>query len=160
MVVLAALYGALMVGCQTNGGDPTTTAATETGSEFREAPLPAEDQARVEATLGSVYFDYDQAAIRQEARPTLRGNAELISQHDGWGTVVIEGHCDERGSEEYNVALGDRRAAQVKQYLVDLGVPAQRMQTVSFGESRPAVNGFSEEAFRYNRRSDFKVASQ
>jgi peptidoglycan-associated lipoprotein len=74
----------------------------------------------------------------------------------GGGTVTIEGHCDERGSEEYNLALGDRRASGVKQYLVDLGVPASRLRTVSFGEAKPAVVGHDESAWRYNRRSEFK----
>jgi len=69
--------------------------------------------------------------------------------------VVIEGHCDERGSEEYNLALGERRADAVRRYMTDLGVPGGRMSTVSFGESRPAVQGHDESAWRYNRRADF-----
>ena len=72
------------------------------------------------------------------------------------GVITIEGHCDERGSEEYNLALGERRASGVKRYLVDLGVPASRLRTVSFGEAKPAVVGHDESAWRYNRRAEFK----
>ena len=71
------------------------------------------------------------------------------------GVITIEGHCDERGSEEYNLALGERRANGVKRYLVDLGVPSSRLRTVSFGEVKPSVMGHDESAWRHNRRSDF-----
>ena len=75
------------------------------------------------------------------------------------GNVVIEGNTDERGSEEYNLALGERRANTVKRYFVDMGVPSARLSTVSFGESRPAVQGHDESAWRYNRRADFSSGS-
>ena len=75
------------------------------------------------------------------------------------GSVVIEGNTDERGSEEYNLALGERRADTVKRYLVDLGVPSARLSTVSFGESRPAVQGHDESAWRYNRRVEFAAGN-
>ena len=108
------------------------------------------------ATLNTVYFDYDRSAIRDDQRGTLRANAAAI--RDGsWQTVVIEGHCDERGSEEYNLALGERRANAVRQYLVDSGVPSGRIDTVSFGESRPAAAGHDESAWSRNRRADFRV---
>ena len=70
--------------------------------------------------------------------------------------MTIEGHCDERGSEEYNLALGERRANAVKRYMVDLGVPSSQLRTVSFGEAKPAVVGHDESAWRYNRRTEFK----
>ena len=73
------------------------------------------------------------------------------------GTLTLQGNCDERGSEEYNLALGERRAASVKKYLVDLGVPSSRLKTVSFGESKPAVPGHDESAWKWNRRVDFGV---
>jgi peptidoglycan-associated lipoprotein len=106
-----------------------------------------------------VYFDYDRAVVRADAQSALRGNAEAISGNTSWGTVTVEGHCDERGSEEYNLALGERRANAVKRYLVDLGVSSSRLRTVSFGESKPAVQGHTESAFRYNRRSEFSSGS-
>jgi peptidoglycan-associated lipoprotein len=92
--------------------------------------------------------------LRADARASLEARAEAIQQHPELGVVTIQGHCDERGSDEYNLALGKKRAAAVKRYLVDLGVPASRLETVTFGESRPAVPGHDEKAWRYNRRSE------
>ena len=107
--------------------------------------------------LATVYFDYDSADIRSDARTTLRSNAQAMQNHSEWRTIVVEGHSDERGSEEYNLALGERRANATKDYLADLGVPSSRMQVVSFGESAPAVQGHDESAWRWNRRVEFRV---
>jgi peptidoglycan-associated lipoprotein len=104
--------------------------------------------------LDPVYFDTDEYKLRPDAREALKARAKLLAQHPEWGIVTIQGHCDERGSEEYNLALGERRAAAVKRYLVDLGVPASRLATVTFGENRPAVFGHDESSWRLNRRSE------
>jgi peptidoglycan-associated lipoprotein len=109
------------------------------------------------AELETVYFDYDRAIIRDDQKPTLRSNSSAVGNHSEWRTVVIEGHCDERGSEEYNLALGERRANATKQYMIDSGVPSGRLDTVSFGESKPAVQGHDESAWKWNRRAEFKV---
>jgi peptidoglycan-associated lipoprotein len=109
------------------------------------------------AELETIYFDFDRSVIRDDQKPTLRTNAAAINANTAWRTVVIEGHCDERGSEEYNLALGERRANAAKQYLIDSGVSAARLDTVSFGESRPAVQGHDESAWRWNRRTEFRV---
>ena len=108
--------------------------------------------------LATIYFDYDSAEIRSDARTTLKANAQAIQMHTEWKLVTVEGHCDERGSEEYNLALGERRANAAKRYLSDLGVPAARMKTVSFGSAQPAVQGHDESAWRWNRRVDFRVS--
>jgi len=127
----------------------------DTGSEFREAPAPAPPPQQTKVLdFQTVYFDFDSYEIRSDARPALRSNADKMNAGVG-GTITIEGHCDERGSEEYNLALGERRANAVKRYLVDLGVPSSRLNTVSFGENRAAVQGHDESAWRYNRRADF-----
>lgn len=107
--------------------------------------------------LASIYFDFDSSDIRGDARPTLRSNAQAIQNNQEWRTIVLEGHTDERGSEEYNLALGERRAEAAARYLTDLGVPASRLQVVSFGESAPAVQGHDESAWRWNRRVEFRV---
>jgi peptidoglycan-associated lipoprotein len=149
-----------LVGCQTTKTtEAQSSPAAPTGSEFEEgavAPSKPADEMAWMADLGTVYFDYDRYDIRADAKPTLRTNADAILANSGGGIVTIEGHCDERGSEEYNLALGDRRASGIKRYLVDLGVPASRLRTVSFGEAKPAVVGHDESAWRYNRRSEFK----
>ncbi len=92
---------------------------------------------------------------RSDARPALRRGAE---RRRGWTELItIEGHCDERGNEEYNLALGERRAHVVKQYLTNLGVASSQLRTVSYGEAKPAVMGHNESAWQYNRRTDFRA---
>lgn len=131
-----------------------------TGSEFQQGPEEEVEVAETptrptEIELQTVYFDFDKSNIRADARPTLRSNAEKLRSSNA--RVTIEGHCDERGDEEYNLALGDRRANSVKRYLMDLGVPGSQMRTVSFGEAKPAVRGHDESAWRWNRRAEFRV---
>jgi peptidoglycan-associated lipoprotein len=106
-------------------------------------------------SLQPVYFDTDQWVLRADARGALEVHAEAIRQHPEWGVFTIQGHCDERGTAEYNITLGDRRAKAVKSYLVDLGVSKLRLETMTYGEDRPAVAGHDEKAWRYNRRSEF-----
>ncbi len=147
----------LAIGCASSGGgDETAPASTDFGGDSAASmgdSAPAETPTGLEA----VYFDFDSAAVRGDQRPTLQANVGAINQNAGWKTVVLEGHCDERGSEEYNLALGERRANSVKQYLVDSGVSGARIDTVSFGESKPAVQGHDESAWKWNRRVEFSA---
>ena len=148
-----------LVGCQTTKTTETEVPpATQPESEFEEGAVEPSTEMTSMPDLGAVYFAYDRYDIREDAKSTLRANADVILADGGSGVITIEGHCDERGSEEYNLALGDRRAGGVKRYLVDLGVPAARLRTVSFGEAKPAVVGHDESAWRYNRRSEFKAS--
>ena len=154
---VASLAGLVLVlgGCQST---PEPAPAPDTGSEWQESETVVEEVTEVvvvDVELGTVYFDFDRYDIRQDARPVLRANADALG--DVPGVVTVEGHTDERGSAEYNLALGDRRARAVKQYLVDLGVPSSKVRTVSFGEDRPAVQGHDESAWRYNRRGEFAI---
>jgi peptidoglycan-associated lipoprotein len=105
-------------------------------------------------SLVTVYFDYDDSALRPDAKDGLRRNAEYL-RATASAKAEVQGNCDERGTEEYNLALGKRRAEAAKQYLVDLGIPAQRLSTVSFGEENPASPGQGESAWAKNRRVDF-----
>ena len=158
--LLASVLALGLAGCQTTTDDDTEqTTMPSTGSEFEEGPATPGTTTSTISSLETVYFDYDTAAIRSDARAALQSNASAINDNADWGTVTVEGHCDERGSEEYNLALGDRRAKAVKRYLVDLGVPSARLRTVSFGEAKPAVQGHNESAWRYNRRSEFTSGS-
>ncbi|UCE86181.1 MAG: peptidoglycan-associated lipoprotein Pal [Deltaproteobacteria bacterium] len=118
--------------------------------------IPGTDIPEPSAELGVVYFDFDKSEIRGDQRSTLKKNAKTITGSE-WVSVTVQGYCDERGSEEYNLALGERRANAVKRYLVDLGVPRAKLKTVSFGEEHPAVRGHDESAWRYNRRAEFAV---
>lgn len=156
IVRVAAVATVLLVGglgCQTT--QETKQQAPETGSEWSESPPPSTPSTETKPVgkLQTVYFDFDKSEIRSDARETLKRDAAAIGQMSG--TITVQGNCDERGSTEYNLALGERRANAVKRYLVDLGVPSSRLRTVSFGEDRPAVQGHDESAWRYNRRADF-----
>jgi peptidoglycan-associated lipoprotein len=102
----------------------------------------------------TVYFDFDKSDLRKDAREVLNKNAELIKSKSN-AKIQIEGHCDERGSAEYNLALGERRANSSLQYLVTLGVKADRLSVISYGKEKPAVKGSDEAAWAKNRRAEF-----
>ena len=123
-------------------GEPTAVPAT-----LLERPVD----------LQPIYFEFDRWTLTNDGRRALRANAARIRQHPDWGVVTIEGHCDERGSSEYNLALGEKRAASVKRYLEDLGVPSSRFETVTFGEGKPAATGHDETAWRLNRRTELRT---
>lgn len=106
--------------------------------------------------IGDVYFDFDRSELRSESREQLARNAEWLRANTGY-SVSIEGHCDERGTNEYNLALGDRRASSARDYLVSLGIDAGRMTTVSYGEERPVCTESSESCWQRNRRAHFVV---
>jgi peptidoglycan-associated lipoprotein len=105
--------------------------------------------------LKSIYFDLDKSDLRQDARETLVGNAEVLKAHSRM-KLIIEGHCDERGTNEYNMSLGDRRANAARDFLVASGVPAGRIRTISYGEEKPAETGRNEDAWAKNRRCEFE----
>jgi len=146
----------LSLGVLTALGCASTSTVVETKptANATKASEEATIQPASAPSLEPVYFGTDQAVLRADARASLEARAEAIRQHPELGVVTIQGHCDERGSDEYNLALGERRAAAVKRYLVDLGVPASRLETVTYGEGRPAVAGHDETAWRHNRRSE------
>lgn len=108
------------------------------------------------AGLERVQFAYNQFTLEEQARTTLEQNAVYLRSKPDL-KVVIEGHCDERGSDEYNLALGERRAMAAKNYLVSLGIAAERLSTISYGEEQPLVEGANEEAWAENRRAEFKA---
>ena len=148
----------LSTGCSLFGGGEEEDATKGSGFDSGEDMSGDERGMPVSVPeLEAVYFDYDRSNVREDQKGTLRSNSQQINSHGEWSTVVIEGHCDERGSEEYNLALGERRATSVKTYLTNLGIPSARIDTVSFGESKPAVQGHDESAWKWNRRGEFKV---
>jgi peptidoglycan-associated lipoprotein len=104
--------------------------------------------------LQSVFFEYDKSTLSDSEKSKLTTNAAWIKKNSN-AKMAIEGHCDQRGSNEYNLSLGERRANAVKQMLISMGVPASRMTTVSFGEEKPLMQGESEEAMMKNRRANF-----
>jgi peptidoglycan-associated lipoprotein len=111
----------------------------------------------LEVALSDIYFDYDQFAIREEAAELLEINAQLFAAKFAEKNIVIEGHCDERGTQSYNMVLGERRAKAVKHFLQDLGVPAENLQVVSYGKDKPFCLEQTEACWQENRRGHFVI---
>ena len=126
----------------------------------KEAPISTtEDTSQATApvsALEKIYFDFDAFTLSQTSRDTLAKNAEILLKKLS-GNIQIEGHCDERGSDEYNLALGEKRAKSALNYLVTLGVPAERLSVISYGKEKPADPGHDEAAWAKNRRGEFVI---
>jgi peptidoglycan-associated lipoprotein len=110
--------------------------------------------AKAKATLQRINFDFDRSFIKAEYEPVLKSNSDWM-RNNGNTSVTIEGHCDERGSTEYNIALGDRRANSAKKYMTNLGIEANRLSTISYGEERPLCTEHNESCWWQNRRDEF-----
>jgi peptidoglycan-associated lipoprotein len=150
----------------------STTAATTTPQRVDD-PLPVPPQPLGEDSIASkpiddlnresplkpVFFGLDSADLDAAGRAVTTANADILKRFSTW-VVTVEGHCDERGTPEYNLALGERRAAAVKAYLTSLGIPAARIRTVSYGKEFPFNPGHTEEAWALNRRGHFVITSQ
>ncbi len=165
LVVLFLVSG--IIGCSTTP-PPTQDAVGQSDmsqqADVKAAPAAAEETMKGEAipthapmaNMQNIYFDFDQFTLSAEARKTLADHATYLKANSGT-QVVVEGHCDERGSDEYNLALGESRALAAKNYLVSLGVSAKQLSVISYGEEKPAVMGANEDAWAKNRRAEFKA---
>ena len=160
--ILIAVLLAFAAGCASTP-EATEDSGDVADSEFNDAsnqPIPDSDMQDTDVSnrsfnIAPVYFELDQSEIRGEFGSILGSAATALI--DSGATVVIAGHCDERGSDDYNVALGERRAGSVRNYLYNLGVPMAQMTIVSYGEAQPAVSGTGETAWQLNRRAEFQV---
>ena len=142
-----------------NTSDGSTSASSEESVSSGSTSADSDMQTRDEmlAKVGStVYFGYDQSTLTAEAQATLDRQAAFLKSNPTI-RIVIEGHCDERGTREYNLALGDRRASAARDYLVAKGVNASRLTTISYGKERPAVGGSNDTSYALNRRSMSKI---
>jgi peptidoglycan-associated lipoprotein len=135
----------------TNQGNTGGGGSGGGGSATTNAPAPGSKEEFAQVVGDRVFFDLDKSAIKPEGQTTLQRQADWLKKYANF-TVTIEGHCDERGTREYNLALGERRADAVKKALVALGIPANRLKTISYGKERPAVLGSNEAAWAQNRR--------
>ncbi len=141
---------------------PTPVPVPPKPSKPPEAPeVRITDRTLVEISgyLKPAFFDYDKADIRADAKEVLSADAEFLRK---WPTlkVNLEGHCDERGTREYNLALGQRRAASARDFLVSLGIDASRLQIISYGKERPFCTGQTEDCWQKNRRAHFVVTAK
>ncbi len=157
----------------TSGAGPTVIDLSDSGLEnaLREGDIPAESRDDLPwlpkrpplgmafsetSDLQTVYFEFDKYSLTTQTREALQRNAEWLKQHPGI-SVQIEGHCDERGTLEYNQVLGENRAVNTKKYLMSLGVNPDRMYTISYGENQPDNTDHTEDAWAKNRRAVFKI---
>ena len=131
-------------------------------------PEPVRDEAISSASLDDlnrnsplkpVFFDYDSSELSADAQAILKQNGDTLKRYATW-SVTIEGHCDERGTAEYNLALGEKRAVAARAYLVSLGISADRLRTVSYGKEFPFDPGHDESAFAKNRRAHFVITTK
>jgi peptidoglycan-associated lipoprotein len=155
---------------QTAAGSPaasSSTAATPVAAPTASQPSIAGDEilAGDLATLNrkgylkDAFFDYDRAELRDDARASLAADAQWLKKYPS-ARILIEGHCDERGTEEYNVALGDRRANATREYLGSLGISASRVATVSYGKERPFCSQETEDCWQQNRRGHLLITAK
>ncbi len=156
-------------------GSPSAGAGSTTPSPPRPAeepiPVPREpvgsdaissaslDDLNRNSPLKPVFFELDSSEISPEGKKVLDDNAGLLKRYNNW-SVTIEGHCDDRGTAEYNLALGERRASAARAYLVSLGIPADRLRMVSYGKEFPFDSGHDEAAFSKNRRAHFVITAK
>ena len=135
---------------------PSTAPPGEVGTEPLSGDVAAINRA---GYLKDAFFEYDKSDLRDDARAALSADAEWLKRYRSV-QFLLEGHCDERGTSEYNLSLGDRRANAAKEYLVSLGVDASRIKTVSYGKERPFCTDSSEDCWQQNRRSHFLVTAK
>jgi peptidoglycan-associated lipoprotein len=127
--------------------------------EYARLKAMSAEEIEKSGLLGEIYFEFDRSDIRDADRATLTKNADALKRFD-FLRITVEGHCDERGTVEYNLALGERRARAAYDYLVSLGVPASRLKTVSYGKEVPACQAATEECWQKNRRAHFTVTGK
>lgn len=114
------------------------------------------DEINRQQPLKMIYFDYDKYFVREDAKPALEANATWLRKYKT-AKILIEGHCDDRGTEDYNLALGDKRAKSAFDYLLSLGIAQDRLKTISYGKSQPLDMGHDEAAWQKNRRAQFTI---
>ncbi|UCG07142.1 MAG: peptidoglycan-associated lipoprotein Pal [Desulfobacterales bacterium] len=174
VILLVILAFLITVSCSkktvTTTKDPLRDSAqTATTLEQRSSSIQQQDLAQSQMAsetdsgqrvmtvlLEDIYFEFDKSTLTSQAKQSLVEKAKWLSANLDV-RVIIEGHCDERGTNEYNLALGDRRAASTKTFLVDLGISPSRLTIISYGEERPLVPGHSEDAWAKNRRAHFGI---
>ena len=135
---------------------PPVSHAVDTTTTPTPPPAPPVSGTVATSDMKDAFFDFDQSVLRDDARAALDQDARLLRDHPNV-SIVIEGHCDERGTEEYNQALGERRAGAAKDYLTQAGIEAGRIETISYGKTRPFADGHDESAWAQNRRAHVVV---
>jgi peptidoglycan-associated lipoprotein len=156
LAVAALLMGFATSGCTDDEQKTEEPVQPTASTEPAPAPEPAPAENFAPQT---VFFAFDDYTLSSDAQGQLQAMADHLKKSQD-AVVQVEGHCDERGSIEYNLALGERRAQSVKNYLTQLGIDAARLSTISYGEEKPAADGHDEAAWQKNRRAEFTLTSK
>lgn len=155
-ITLSALALTLSIGCKKRvDTEPAVSGSIAPPVVQKAAELPTQIS-EMKANFSRVLFDLDSSELTGEGKEAMKANAAIMAQHTDI-KVEIQGHADERGTTEYNLALGQRRAESVKRFLTAQGVAASRLSTLSYGEERPLAQGSSETAWSQNRRAEFRI---
>jgi peptidoglycan-associated lipoprotein len=152
----------LVVGCSSkpkNKQDDAAAVGSEGNNQGMNLELNGSSDVGNAGGLKTVYFGFDSSNLEGDTKETIKSNADFLKQMPTVD-VQVEGHCDERGGRQYNLALGERRAKAVRDYLVALGVPAKRISVISYGSERPAAEGSDESAWAKNRRANFVITAK
>jgi peptidoglycan-associated lipoprotein len=164
VLVMALVLVLAMTGCSkhkknvdTSGLNTTPTDTTMKGDDTGRPKPEGVKPADFDENVKTIYFDFDKSNVRADQKAALEHNAEYLTKNHPELKLRIEGNCDERGTSEYNFALGERRAKSVIEFLVSRGVAAERLAPVSNGEEKPAAAGHDEAAWKQNRRAEFIV---
>jgi peptidoglycan-associated lipoprotein len=148
-----------LTGCppkaQVKKEEPPKPEETQKAEAVQEPSLRGKDYKEV-PELAAIYFDLDQSSLRNDAREALQKNYQALKEHGDW-EVLVEGHCDERGTTEYNLGLGQRRAAAVRAYYMTLGIQGTRIATISYGKEKPVCEEHNEDCWSKNRRAATKA---
>jgi peptidoglycan-associated lipoprotein len=159
LTVLAALVLAMALGaCAQNKPKQETTGTPETTSADISSESADSDSGKAMG-LETVHYAYDSSGLDKGAKATLTNNAQILKDHASL-RIQIEGHCDERGGIQYNIALGDRRASAAKAFIVNQGVNGDRISTISYGKEKPIDPGHDESAWAKNRRANFRITEK
>lgn len=161
-MVLTLALSFVVVSCSstpTKTDDSTSDTMVTDNTDATNIELNGSSDESTAGPLRTIYFDYNSSSLSFAAREALEANAEFLKEN-GEIAVQIEGHADERGGVQYNIALGEKRAQSVKDYLIALGVSAERITTVSYGKDRPLAFGHDEEAWSKNRRANFVITAK
>jgi peptidoglycan-associated lipoprotein len=148
---LSLLAGLLLLAACSQNPSTNANSGAATNAPATSSVVPGSSQDFVQNVGDRVFFDFDKSVIKPEGQQTLQRQAQWLQKYPNV-TVTVEGHCDDRGTREFNLALGERRASSVRNALVALGVSANRIKTISYGKERPAVLGDNEAAWAQNRR--------
>lgn len=164
IALLTVMMIAGLSGCKGKKSEPINTDSTSASNSGANESTSGSGLPEIDANtlfgpsgLQIIYFDYNSYTLRPDAMAALKSNADMIKQVPGV-IIQIEGHCDERGTQEYNLALGEKRALATREYLMNMGVSGDRIVTISYGEEDPADSGHTEAAWGKNRRSEFNKA--